>query len=111
SVWSQSNCGSDLSSSAPSPILCSVLLGGESERAFFAFFTLVYCKHTHEKFGLKRLSPQVWLDLVSLRSTLQPRLHYRTHPATTVDRHACSAFSDVARTSACRSRPVRSVRD
>jgi hypothetical protein len=36
----------DLSSSATAPILRCATLGGESERVFFAFFTLVYRKHT-----------------------------------------------------------------
>jgi len=33
-------------SSTTAPILCGALLGGESERVFFAFFTLVFRKHT-----------------------------------------------------------------
>jgi hypothetical protein len=36
----------DLSSSATAPILRRATLGGESERVFFAFFTLVYRKRT-----------------------------------------------------------------
>jgi|SRR5262249_49475337 len=42
---SQSNCGSDLSSST-APILRSAPLGGESERTFFAFFKPGCRKHT-----------------------------------------------------------------
>ena len=32
-------------SSTTAPILCGALIGGESERVFFAFFTLVFRKH------------------------------------------------------------------
>jgi hypothetical protein len=40
------NCDPGLSSSATAPILRGAPLGGESERRFFAFFTLRCHKHT-----------------------------------------------------------------
>jgi len=40
------NCDLDLSSSATAAILRGAPLGGESERAFFAHFTLVSRNHT-----------------------------------------------------------------
>jgi len=45
-LTNQSNFGLDLSSSATAAILRGAPLGGEGERTFFAFFTLVFRKHT-----------------------------------------------------------------
>jgi hypothetical protein len=73
-----SNCGLGLSSSATASILRGAPLGGEIERAFFAFFTLVSRKRAKIQMARRKLTVVYTTDVIeslnfSLRKIIKGR--------------------------------------